>query len=230
MAIEIKILASGSSGNCYWVSDGKTPLLIECGISFKEIQKALNFKVSSLNGCLVSHSHKDHSKAVKDLLKAGVDCYMLLETARELEVANHHRVYFEGNIGLWIISSWIVQPFPAVHDVPCLGFLFVSGDDRLLYLTDSAYSTYRFPGLTHIMVGCNYDLDTLNANIDSGRVDRAAKSRLMHSHASLETVKEMLRSNDLSKLKEVYLLHLSDRNSDAEKFKVAIQSIIGVPV
>ena len=74
--IEIVPLASGSRGNCYHISDGRTPLLLECGIPYKEIQKGLNFRMSELAGCLISHEHQDHCRAVVDMMKAGVDCYM----------------------------------------------------------------------------------------------------------------------------------------------------------
>lgn len=156
---------------------------------------------------------------------------MSAETAEALGVSAHHRVYpiqeWEGH---YTIGTWWLSPFDAVHDTPCLGFYLISGDERLLYLTDSAYCRYKFPGLTQIMVSANYDLDLLNANIESGKIDRAAKARLMHSHASLSTIKELLRANDLSKLKEVHLLHLSSRNADAERFKKEIGEIVGVPV
>lgn len=164
------------------------------------------------------------------MLKHAVDVYTGLETAKELKIADSHRVHCVSNIGLWVIGSWRVKPFEAVHDTPCLGFVLSSGNERLLYLSDSMYSPVRFPGLTHIMIGCNYDLDILNSNIKNGHVDREAKSRIMHSHPSLSTVKEMLKANDLSKLQEVHLLHLSDRNSDEERFKTEIAEIVGVPV
>ena len=70
--IDIKVIGSGSSGNCYLANINGTQLLLECGLSFKTIQKALNFKLSSIEGCLVTHEHIDHSKAVKDLLKNSV--------------------------------------------------------------------------------------------------------------------------------------------------------------
>ncbi|MFC1924276.1 MBL fold metallo-hydrolase [Chloroflexota bacterium] len=231
--MQIKVLASGSKGNAYLVDDGKTPLLIECGIPFKALQRKLwdaGYKLSDLSGCLVSHAHDDHSRAVKDLLKAGVDCYMSILTARELRVANHHRVKIDNGLNYWIINKWFINYFLAVHDVPCFGFIISSGNERLLYMSDSAYSPYRFPGLTRIMIGCNYSLDILNDNIEKGIVPREQKSRLLHSHASLETVKELLLANDLSKLKEIWLIHLSDRNADEERFKREVAEIVGVPV
>ncbi len=55
--VEIKVLASGSSGNAYYVSDSKTPLLLEAGIPFTKIQQGLSFKTSGVVGCLISHCH-----------------------------------------------------------------------------------------------------------------------------------------------------------------------------
>ncbi len=79
------------------------------------------------------------------------------------------------------------------------------------------------------MIGCNYDLALLNANIEAGTFEREGKARLMHSHASLETVKQMLRANDLSLVQAIWLLHLSDSNADAERFKREIQELCGKP-
>jgi len=65
-------LASSSHGNCYVVSDGKTTILLECGISFRRIKKGLGFDLSNIRACLVSHEHKDHAKSVMDFIKSGV--------------------------------------------------------------------------------------------------------------------------------------------------------------
>lgn len=242
--MRIHVLSSGSHGNCYLIDNAKDKLLIEAGIPFRKIQEKLwsyGVQVSDLSGCLVSHSHKDHSKAVKNLLKAGVDCYMNPETANKLDVMHYHRVSLiyrtDDEKGFpFKIGSWHVQSFSAIHqntdgtDAYCLGFVLDSGGERLVYLNDSAYAIPTFPGTSVYMLGANYDLSILNANIATGIVDRAAKSRILRSHASLNTIKEMLRVADKSKLKEVWLLHLSSRNADADLFKREIASITGVPV
>ena len=62
--MEIEVLGTGSSGNCYKVKIGKATLLLECGLPYKVIQKKLNFKVSEIDACLVTHEHMDHAKAV----------------------------------------------------------------------------------------------------------------------------------------------------------------------
>jgi len=55
--IDIKTIGSGSSGNCYLANFNGTQILLECGLPFKVIQKALNFKLSSIEACLVTHEH-----------------------------------------------------------------------------------------------------------------------------------------------------------------------------
>lgn len=72
----IKVLASGSTGNAYIIQAEEEILLLECGINFKEIKQGLDFDLSKVKGCLITHEHKDHSKAIKDVLAAGIDIYM----------------------------------------------------------------------------------------------------------------------------------------------------------
>src|SRR5690606_20594303 len=112
-----------------------------------------------------------------------------------------------------------------------LGFLLHSraSNERLLYATDTYYIRYKFPGLTHIMVECNYAADILYENVKRGAVPEVLKNRLLTSHFSLENVKEFLKANDLSRVQEIWLLHLSDGNSDEERFKREVQALTGKP-
>ena len=229
--IEIKTLASGSSGNAYHISDGQTELLIECGIDFRDIQIALDFKTSNLAGCLVSHEHKDHTKGLKDVLRAGIDVYASAGTI-EAEGIKHHRLKVIEPKKAFQIGTWKVLPFDVEHDVnEPLGFLLMNQQgEKLLFATDTYYVRYQFPGLTHIMIEVNYSMDILNENIESGRVPKVMKKRLVKSHFSLENVKEFLKANDLSKVQAIHLMHLSDNNSDEARFKREIQILTGKPV
>lgn len=226
--MEIKVLASGSSGNCYYVTDGRTPLLLECGILFKDIRRELGFKVSEIAACLISHEHADHAKAVKDMLKAGIDCYMSEGTRAALGVSGH-RVQVIRAKEQFMAGTWAILPFDTVHDaVEPLGFLLASSTGRkLLYTTDTAYLRYRFRGLTHLMIEVNYSLDLLRAN---PKMTTEVQNRVIKNHMSLETAKGFLRSNDLRQIEEIWLLHLSKDNSDPEKFKREIQQLTGKPV
>lgn len=229
--MDIKVLASGSSGNCYYVSDGDSPVLIECGLPWKQIQQGIGFRTLELAGCLVSHEHQDHSKAVKEVMKAGIDCYISQGAAEALGLSGH-RLHIIKALQRFHLGGWAVLPFDTQHDSrEPLGFLLANQDeDKLLYATDTYYLKYKFRGLTHILIECNYALDILQKNVAAGLVPAAVKDRVLRSHFSLENVKGFLRANDLSDVREIWLLHLSDGNSDAERFKREVRAISGKPV
>jgi phosphoribosyl 1,2-cyclic phosphodiesterase len=162
--MDIKVLASGSSGNAYLVSDRHTTLLIECGISYRKIQQKLNFRTAEIDACLVTHEHKDHSKASKDILKAGIDIYISQGTKEALELVGH-RINIIKAKQQFKIGTWVILPFDTQHDaVEPLGFLLYSNatKEKLLYVTDTAYIRYQFKGLTHIMIECNYSTENIS--------------------------------------------------------------------
>ena len=235
--MDIEILASGSKGNCYKIKTNGTTLLIECGISFKEIQKKLKFKMHEIDACLITHSHRDHAKAVKDMLKSGIDCYMSYGTAEELEVLNHHRTKIFNHNGNHIyvnemINNVYVKAFHTVHDTKePIGFVIADGEDnKLVFMTDTAYSPYKICGMTHLMIECNYDKKTLDDNSKQGLLNLDLRNRIVSNHMSLETVIGFLKANDLSRLKKIYVMHLSEHNSDEELIKSEIQKITGKSV
>ncbi|GGI98137.1 MBL fold metallo-hydrolase [Paenibacillus hunanensis] len=231
--IHITVLASSSSGNAYLITDGQTELLIEAGIHYKHIQRALAFRVvSRLAGCLLSHEHRDHSESICSLIKSGVDVYTSQGTAEVLNIANSHRVKQIKAQERFVVGTWTILPFEVEHDAEePLGFLLANQDgDKLLFATDTSYLRYRFAGLTHIMIECNYALDILYQNVSLGKVSVGVKDRVLASHFSLEHVKDFLRSNDLSHVQQIHLLHLSDNNSDEERFRREVMELTGLPV
>ena len=172
-------------------------------------------------------SHKDHCKSVTDVMKAGIDTYALSETFQGLGVSSHRAKAIKAK-EQFKIGSWGVVPFDLNHDVPNLGFLLSNRiGEKLIYITDSYYCKYRFKDLTTIAIECNHSLDILRENVANGSLSLDLKNRLMESHFSLDNVKEFLKANDLSKVQEIWLLHLSDGNSDSERFKREIQELTG---
>lgn len=228
--MEIKILASSSRGNCYHVTDGTTRLLLECGIPFAEIRHGLGFQVTGVAACLVSHEHKDHCKAVADVMKAGIDVFASAGTIEAVGLLGH-RLHVIRAREQFIIGSWTILPFETQHDAAePLGFLLANrAGEKLLYVTDTMYVRYRFQGLTHLMIECNYAADILGANVESGAVPVEMKRRIIRSHMSLETCLDFLRANDLSQVREVWLLHCSSKNSDVELFKREVRAVTGKP-
>ena len=231
MAVEIRVLASSSAGNAYVVSDGRTPLLIECGLPFRQLRERLGYSVTSLAGCLLSHEHADHARAARDILRAGVDLYATQGTIDALELTGHRlrpiRAHQQVRIG-----TWTVLPFDTVHDAAePVGFLLASrAGGKLLYFTDSAYCRYRFQGLTHLMVEANWSEALLGRNVQAGVTNEALAARIRRNHMSLERLLDMLRANDLTRVEAIWLLHLSDANSDEQMFAAAVRRATGKPV
>jgi phosphoribosyl 1,2-cyclic phosphodiesterase len=229
--IRFRSLASSSAGNCYHVTDGTTELLIEAGLRFADIRKALEFRISRLSGILITHEHMDHSRAAADLARAGVDIYASAGTIAARGLTGHRVKPIEAK-KQFTVGTWTIMPFDVEHDAEQpLGFLLANqAGEKLVFITDSYYCRYTFSGLTHIAVECNYSLRILDENIAAGRVHPAMRKRLLRSHFSLENVLEFLRANDMSKVQEIYLLHLSDNNSDEAMFKRRVQEVTGKPV
>ncbi|SFM28707.1 Phosphoribosyl 1,2-cyclic phosphodiesterase [Gracilibacillus orientalis] len=227
--IAIKTLASSSKGNCYYVTDGNTPLVLEAGINFREIRKALDFNTSNLAGCLITHEHGDHCKGLKDVLRAGIDCYASDGTWDALLLDGHHRGHPVKSHEPFTIGTWTIMPFDAQHDVSePLGFLLANkAGDKLLFATDTYYIKYKFKNVSHMLIECNYSKEILDRNIEEGITPKVMRKRLLRSHFSLENVKEFLKANDLSRVQEIHLLHLSDSNSDEALFKREIQQLTG---
>ena len=96
----------------------------------------------------------------------------------------------------------------------------------MLFATDTYYLPNTFRGLNHILIECNYDKDILERN----NVNESLKKRLLSSHMSIDTCIDALMANDLSKVEDIMLIHLSDNNSDAEAFKTRVKQVTGIPV
>ena len=225
-------LYSSSKGNAYLVkSHGVGALLLEAGIPIKKIREELwsrGIRISSLVGCLCSHAHMDHAKAVKDLLKSGVDCYMHWQTADALGVKDHHRTHSLEPLKTYQVEGWRVMTFDLEHDVPALGFFIEHRGERCLFIPDTGFVKNRFQGVTILAIECNNIEELLSKNILNGSLPAVAGRRIRRSHLSLERVIAMLRSNDLRTCRQIWLLHLSDGNSDEKKMIQTVQEATGI--
>ena len=234
--LEITAIASGSTGNAYLLDDGAGhKLLLECGIPFQKLLEALKFNLIKLSGCLLTHEHKDHSKAVKDLLKHSVMVYTSKGTAKALEIDDHWNCRAAPELmEQRIDSAWTFVPLRAEHDAkePFM-YLIKSrfADAHILFATDTYYIKYKMPeDLTHVMLEVNYSMEHLNENIEDGVVDAGRKKRILHSHMNLQTAKEFFQANKFPDLEMIYLIHLSEDNSEEARFIKEIEEMTGVPV
>lgn len=235
--MEVISIASGSTGNCYRIGDGTTKILIEAGIPVNRIREGCGFRLSDISGCLISHEHGDHASHAKDLTRYGIDVYTSQGTIEGTQGTRYElhgpMVHPVKAMQAFKIRSLTILPFDVEHDAKePLGFLIWSSvtGEKLLFFTDTFYIKYRFSGLTQIMAECNYTMDQLMQNVRDGTTPAYRIQRLAKSHMSLETLEDMLQANDLSQLKQIYLLHLSSDNSNEEEITRKIQELTGVEV
>lgn len=218
--MRFEALASSSHGNAYIVSDQETRILLECGLSRKKLQQLSGFRLSDISACVVSHEHKDHSGCVADLLAGGMPVYMSEGTAVALglegnaldavEAVEHQRQITVGTID--------IVPFTTFHDAKePLGFLFRSRLDGniLAFATDTVNLNYRFPGVNLLAIEANYDKYILER---CQRMPENIRHRVSNTHMEIDVLCDYLQRLDLSRCREIYLLHLSEATSHEGHF------------
>ncbi len=225
--MQIDVLASGSKGNCYRVSDGKTSLLLEAGIAFSAIQEGLDYRVNEIAGCLISHVHGDHARAAADLVRRGGRVYGPKEVAERCK-----GVQYIPTMQMLVVGSFGATPFLCNHDAECYGYLIESSvtGERLVYITDTCAIPHTFQLVDVWMVEANYSLDLLLDNAKNGVIDKARAKRVVDTHMSIDTLAGYFEQYNPDPPKEVWLLHLSDDNSDAAAFRATIEKATGAVV
>ena len=213
---------SGSSGNFYEIiaNNGKR-LLIDPGVSWKKIQKALKHDLSNIIACVVSHDHGDHSKAIKDVMKAGIDVYASAGTLDACGFLNEHRATITIENDLIRLDTFQVFSFGVNHDAEePLGFVVRADNEFMLFATDTSHITHRFKfPFKIIAIECSYDKDVLQERVDNGSINESLAKRLLTSHMEKSETKRYLKEFcNLSQCTELHLLHLSSSNiGDVEK-------------
>lgn len=218
--MKIKTFASGSTGNLHLLNFNQSNVLIECGLPFSQIRKHLGPIIPDV--CLLTHYHGDHSKSALKVMESGTNLYCTKPTADHLDL-DHHRLRIIDR-EKWIeLYDFRFIAFTTEHCAGSVCFLIDIDGERILFATDTQNLPYKFPGMTKIMIEANY----LESKLDELTPVEQSQSI---KHMGLLDTKKFLERNDLSRLKETHLIHLSDRNSDPELFKSEIQGITGAPV
>lgn len=222
--VTLKCLASGSSGNCYSLTDsnGKI-LLLDLGIPKNDIVRGINYKISDVVGCVVTHIHADHSKSVKDFKKSCIDVYTPYESQlveRKLHKFGNFTVMsipmLDKNMEIWQHTN------SDGSQCPCYGFLITHPDmGKLLYITDTKLITYIFlkQKINHMLIGTNFDEETITSDI-------AKRNHVITGHMSLQQATKFVKINETNSLRNVIMCHLSEENSDAEHFINEMKKVV----
>lgn len=235
--MQFSLLASGSSGNCLLVVDGDTRVLIDAGISCKQITtrlRGLGVEPASLSALCLTHDHTDHIGGLAVLsrrLPLPVYATEGTSTAAECKLeltALQWNLFAAGNP--FQIGSLVFEPFAVPHDAgDPVGFVVHNGTRRLGIATDlghvPAMVTHHLRSCHALVLECNHDLEMLRNS------DRAwsLKERIMGRHGHLSNLQsaELLESLMPGALATLVLAHLSDECNTPALARNTILDVLG---
>lgn len=212
--MKLKCLGTGSSGNSYALidKDGKI-LLLDCGIPIKDIKAGIDFRVSDIVGCLITHGHMDHSKSEADLRKMGIP--VITPYKGKVKDANFGN-FFIRYFALTDKDGRYAHSNADGSECPVFGFIVMHNieNPKLLYLTDCEFCKWRFSGMVNLLIGVDY-ADEVFIEHDNA----IKKLHVMNGHMELKTACEFIKVTDRDKtLKNVIVGHMSEHNADKGLF------------
>ena len=223
--LELCTLASGSSGNSLLVTDGRTHVLVDAGISCRRIctgLKELGAEPTELAGVLITHEHTDHISGLTTLTKQlSLPVYATTPTldalAQKIPAIAHNRLgrFFAPGEAFPLGELWI-EPFATSHDAACSVGYAINGDDsRLVLCTDLGYIS---PEVERAVAGC--DLLVCEANHDeewvrTGPYPYYLKQRVLgrRGHLSNEAGAQLALLAAQNGARTILLAHLSEENN-----------------
>lgn len=236
--MKFKVYYSSSKGNLYEVvaNDGQR-LLLECGVRFRTLQKALDHDLTGIVGCLITHEHKDHSKAASEVRQAGIDLYASAGTLGRIGFdLSERRVYAVSHKTLIrTMEPFEVFCFNVNHDAAePMGYVIreKATNEFMLFVTDTSHIEQRFTyPFSIIAIECSYDYQILSTQRELGDIHEALAIRLLTSHMEKDTTLRYLkRFCDLSKCTEIHLLHMSGDRIDKKKTRKEFEEQLFIKV
>lgn len=225
-------LASSSHGNAYLLDDGAGVLLLECGLSYRRLSQLVReagYAVTRLSGVLISHEHKDHARCWDKLAAAALPVYASDGTIEALG-AEGMLIPLAPEPGQNISAPVRIGSFQAVAFRTChdarepVGFLVRGADgEKLAFATDTASLAYRFPGLGQLAIEANYREDIL---AEHTRLPERVAVRIRHTHMEIGTLCKYLSGLELDCCRAVWLMHLSDADSDEAAFAAQVRGVV----
>lgn len=222
-------LYSTSGGNLYCLtSHTGERLLLECGVTWRKLEKALDYKLDGIVGCCISHSHKDHCFSVDDVMLAGIPIYASPETLVEMGIDLNSGVFPMEPGDIHEALPFTVTAYPMVHDVPNSAFIIheVGTGEWMLFAIDTSNIIQRWDiPFTVIAIGCSFDGEALERQVHDGEVDPWLGKRLLGSHMEKSRLLEYLSKHcNLSQCRELHLMHLSWSRTRQDQVKDEFES------
>jgi len=222
-------IASGSSGNCIYVGNEHTHILIDAGVSCKRIEEGLeHLKVnpSQINAILITHEHIDHVRGINIFLKKhGTNVYATNETVQAMNQAPGVTA-ISGSLfhcvrpdEQFFINDIMISPFSLSHDARNpVGYTLEADGHKIGMATDlGMYDDYIVSKLTDseiLYIEANHDLNMLMV----GSYPYSLKQRIAgdRGHLSNESTAKLINSLLHPNLKHILLAHMSKENNYAE--------------
>ena len=222
-------LASGSSGNCYYIGTSDYGILVDAGIGVRQIKKILKeygIAFEKIQAILVTHDHADHIKAVGCLGETiGIPVYTTetvhtgIRRSRYVEeVLIHSKRVIEKETPFFI-GDFKITAFEAPHDSSDnVGYSIEFENQTFVIVTDVGHITETvckyMCNANHLVIEANYDEEMLK----SGSYPAFLKERVSSpsGHLSNRTTAEFLATHFTPKLKNIWLCHLSRDNNHPE--------------
>ena len=215
---QLTILGSGSSGNCAYLEAGETRMLIDAGLSLRQIRERLagiGRAPEGLSGVIITHEHTDHINGLTALcakIKVPIFCNRLTQEASysQLKTQFDCRIFSTG--ASFEVGDVMVDSFSIPHDASDpVGFLLHAAGVRIGFLTDLGHATklalQRVRTANVLVLETNHDLKMLQ---ESGR-PWSLKQRIAsrHGHLSNEEAADAAEEIMSAGLRHLYLGHLS---------------------
>jgi ribonuclease BN (tRNA processing enzyme) len=231
----IKVIKSGSSGNCTVISEGGRHIIIDAGVRPELVREVVGYNNALIEAVLVSHDHKDHSEHIGYWIKTGVPVYFdrsgSVVSSPYSGIACKKHKHFSWIKPCGLMGEFIYNTFPVYHDMPNSAFLVtgVTSGKTAMYCTDTARIDVDVPGIDLILIEANYCPKILERNITSGALNHNLGGRIKEMHMSIETSIEYINRVKTPRLKSVVLMHLSSMNSNEKEFIEKTQRATGIP-
>lgn len=231
------VLGSGSSGNSYLIRSGETRVLVDLGLSAREIGKRLALlgeEASRIDAVVISHEHSDHIRGVPVFCKSTqTPLYMSSKVRDGMDLGTHSdRVRFADSIEPgtpFEIGPITFTPFTVPHDaVDPLAFTFEADGVKVGLVTDLGYITdlvaEHLRGCHALIIESNHDLDMLKECAYPWPVKQRVMSR--HGHISNDELGRFLQDDFDGAAQFLVLAHLSQNANHPELARLsAVQAL-----
>ncbi|HTP64063.1 MAG TPA: MBL fold metallo-hydrolase [Geobacteraceae bacterium] len=232
--MRICLLASGSKGNSIFVEAGAAKVLIDAGLSARELLfrlSAIGVEGKELDAILISHEHSDHVRGAGTLArKLRIPLFASEPTRRAVGTAIGKTEMFEFESGSpFSFKDIVIDPFPTTHDAADpVGFIVECGEGRVGIATDLGIATRlvqeKLKGCRALVLESNHDEEMLANGPYPWPLKQRIRSR--HGHLSNNESAALLDEILHPGLEAVFLAHLSEVNNDPGiAFKTAEKSL-----